>query len=82
MSVASTHVKALARRADHLARRIANEGNGRLTYDINELNALIWAIRRLRQLCRLCRFCDSDANAKMAGDYICDVCMKERKIGI
>ena len=82
MSVASTHVKALDRRADHLARRIANEGNGRLTWDISELDALTWAIGRLRQLHGLCRFCNNDSRAKMAGEHICDTCMKERKIGI
>lgn len=80
MSVASTYVKVLDRRGDHLARRIADAGNGKLTFDEAELAALTWAIGRLRQLHRLCRFCNEDGIAKVAGEYVCGGCLKERKI--
>lgn len=80
MSAASEHVKVIARRADHLAKRIAEAGNGRLTYDEKELSALLWAIDLISQLRCLCRSCYSDATAKMAGDYICAQCLKERGI--
>ncbi len=78
MSVASTHVKALDRRAGHLAKRIAAAENGRLTFDEAELAALRWVTGRIRQLHCLCRFCGSDASAKAAGEYVCDICLKAR----
>jgi len=80
MSVASTHVQVLARRADHLARRIAEDGNGRLTHDERELSALRYAIDLISQLRCLCRFCYADATAKMASEYICKKCREGRGI--
>ncbi len=82
MSVASTHVKALDRRADHLAKRIAAAGNGRLTFDESELAALRWMTDRIRQLHCLCRFCASDATARVAGEYVCKVCLEERGVSV
>jgi hypothetical protein len=80
MSLASTHVKALDRRADHLAKRIAAAGNGKLTFDESELAALRWVIGRISQLHRLCRFCCSDSTAVVAGEHVCDECLEERGI--
>jgi hypothetical protein len=82
MSVASTHVKALDRRADHLAKRIAAAGNGKLSFDEAELAALRWVTGRIRQLHCLCRFCSSDATAKVAGDYVCKACLEERGVEV
>lgn len=80
MSTASEHVKVIARRADHLAKRIAEAGNGKLSYDERELSALLWAIDLISLLRCLCRFCHADATAKIASDYVCSDCLKERGI--
>lgn len=80
MSVASLHVKILDRRGDHLARRIAEAGRGKLSFDEAELAALTWVIERIRQLHCLCRFCNDPAVAKVAGEYVCPACSRERGI--
>lgn len=43
-------IQTLQRRADHLARRIAEQDGGRnLSYDKDELSCLLWAIRELSE---------------------------------
>lgn len=49
---AAVYIQALERRADHLARRVANAraGGKDFSFDIGELRALNWAIDQLRPL--------------------------------
>ena len=49
MSVVGKHLQALNRRADHLARRVAEaRSKGKNpTFDVTELHALNWALRVL-----------------------------------
>ena len=53
------HIRQLERRADYLARRIAESkriGKNGVSYDVTELNALNWAIRLLVHLVEDPRF--------------------------